>query len=269
MTTKSIQEIINESGYPLQIKLENIINSSTQELNWRVLAREHRWVNAATGEEGFIDLVLDHRTYSAKFVIECKRVIGSWTFLIPNPSQYLARKYRLYHVSYASSDFSWTEIDAVPESHESAFCVMEVDGKRDSRTLEKISGELLLSLEHLAYEEANLYQEMNKGLDSQSQQRLHQRQTNMYYLPIIVTTANLQTCIFDPVNVSLIDGKISSSKIEQISFIRFRKNLATSHKSNNLNIADIREANRENDRIIFVVTAEGLIDFLTRIGTDW
>ena len=199
MTTKSIQEIINESGYPLQIKLENIINSSTQEHNWRVLAREHRWVNAATGEEGFIDLILDNRTYSVKLVLECKRVIGSWTFLIPNSSQYLARKYRLYKVSYASSEFSWKEIDAVPESHESAFCVMEVEGKRDSRTLEKISGELLLSLEHLAYEELNLYQEMNKGPDSQSQQRPDKEPT--YYLPIIVTTANLQTSIFDPVNV--------------------------------------------------------------------
>ena len=268
MATKSIQEIINESGYPLQIKLENIINSSTQEHNWRVLAREHRWISATTHEEGFIDLVLDHKTYSARLVIECKRVIGSWTFLIPNPSQYLAGKYRLYHASYTSSDFSWTEIDAVPESHESAFCVMEVEGKRDNRTLEKISGELLLSLEHLAHEEANLYQEMHKGSDSQNQ-RLYQRSNDMYYLPIIVTTANLQTCVFDPVNVSLNDGKISSSKIEQVSFIRFRKNLATSHKFNKPNIVDIREANRENDRIIFVVKAEDLIKFLTRIVTDW
>ena len=54
---KSIEEIVNNSDYPLQIRLEEWIKDTWQEHRWKVLVSEHRWVNIETKEEGFIDLL--------------------------------------------------------------------------------------------------------------------------------------------------------------------------------------------------------------------
>jgi hypothetical protein len=42
---KSSQDIVNNSGYPLQIRLEKWIEETWQQHKWRVLVKEHRWVN--------------------------------------------------------------------------------------------------------------------------------------------------------------------------------------------------------------------------------
>jgi hypothetical protein len=52
------KEIIDESGYPLQIFLENEVERTKQESTWRVLVSEHRWVNPFSDEEGYIDFIL-------------------------------------------------------------------------------------------------------------------------------------------------------------------------------------------------------------------
>jgi hypothetical protein len=68
---KSPEEIVNESGYPLQIRLEKWIEDTWREHKWKVLVSEHRWVNSETKDEGFIDLVLE-KGENQKLVIECK-----------------------------------------------------------------------------------------------------------------------------------------------------------------------------------------------------
>ena len=80
---KSLEEIVNDSGYPLQIRLEEWIKDTYREHRWKVLASEHRWVNGETKDEGFIDLVLESKAADKKLVVECKRIIGNWVFLLP------------------------------------------------------------------------------------------------------------------------------------------------------------------------------------------
>lgn len=77
--------IANSSGFPRQIRVAEIANSSSR---WRVLLEEHPWRSEEGNKEGFLDLVLiksDIHT-SEVMVIECKRVRqAEWVFLIPNP----------------------------------------------------------------------------------------------------------------------------------------------------------------------------------------
>ena len=67
---KSIEEIVNDSGYPLQIRLEEWIKDTWRDHRWKVLVSEHRWVNNETKEEGFIDLVLHNEAEDKKIIIE-------------------------------------------------------------------------------------------------------------------------------------------------------------------------------------------------------
>lgn len=257
---KTVSDFVNESGYPLQIHLEQLLGETREKHRWRVLAREHRWVNAETKDEGYIDLILERPGWDLKFAVECKRILGSWTFLLPMVQPYKTPEVMALSVDHETFKYSWSKFRIAPESHEALFCVMETGGKKDSRTLENLAGELLLSLEYLAIEETELIKSHLEGSLPQSYA------DRRIYLPIIVTTADLKSMSFSPLKVGIKDGKITESFIEPVEFIRFRKNLATNISYEKSNIRTVRELNQENDRTVFVVKAENFIDFLSLIG---
>jgi hypothetical protein len=259
---KTTEDIINDSGYPLQIRLEKWINETKEHHQWRVLVIEHRWINGETKEDGFIDLILEHNDKFLKLVVECKRITGSWTFLLPTMTPNNEHRVRILHTHYDTFKYTWDEVNLSPESNEAAYCVMEVKGGKDSRTLEKLTGELLLSLEYLALEETDLIKSLQ---ERQNTPNVSYQQQDMYYLPIIVTTATLQKMIFDPLNIDLKSGAISDSHISPIQFIRFWKNLATNIKYERPPSYTLRDLNRENDRTVFVIQAENFINFLSSI----
>jgi hypothetical protein len=137
---------------------------------------------------------------------------------------------------------------------------MEAGGKKDSRTLEKLAGELLLSLEYLAIEEMELVKSLYKELPPPPISE------KWIYIPIIVTTADLQTMTFSPLKIDIKYGKITESTVVPVEFIRFQKNLATNIGYEKPKMRTLRELNKENDRTVFVVKAENFIDFLSMIG---
>ena len=49
---KTAQDVVNNSGYPLQLRLEEWIEETRQNHKWQVLVREHRWVNTETKDRG-------------------------------------------------------------------------------------------------------------------------------------------------------------------------------------------------------------------------
>jgi len=251
---KTIEDIIKESGYPLQVHLEHEINRTQDTHGWRVLVSEHRWVNPETQDDGFIDIILKHRDYVAiRLIAECKRIIGNWAFLVPENAPRPVERARILHAHCDNSPhpiYAWPERRLCPISYESAYCVMETGGNRDSRTLEKLSRDVLLSLESVAREEMRLRSMSSiPGYDR-------------FYIPIIVTTARLRKCIFDPSNVNVSDGRISKSRIEEVEFIRFRKSLPTAIEYTRQPPEDLESANRENQRTVFVVQAKHLVHFL-------
>lgn len=252
---KTPHEIINETGYPLQLYVSEAINSTQHQHGWHVMVQEHRWVNSESQDDGYIDIVLEHVSYVVRLIVECKRVRGSWTFLLPNRDPKLVYAAKFLHAKFPPPDvFKWETAHFKPESYDAPFCVMEVEGKKDSRTLEKIAGELLLSLESLAVEEARLLSSRN------------QHSGKKWYVPIIITTANLQVCLFDPKEISAEDGSIQDTQeIKQVDFIRFRKNLTGNSEFQNQKF-DLKEAHLENERTVFVVQAKNITNFLQSLS---
>jgi hypothetical protein len=254
-TMKTAQDIIDNSGYPLQIHIENWIRDTSNQHRWRVLAKEHRWINALTNDEGFIDLILERSGYNLRIVVECKRISGNWIFLLPTEQTNQKRDTRVLSFDLQAFKFLWSKTALDPMSNIANFCIMETEGKKDSRTLEKLSGELLLSLEYLALEESGLIIEWSKDLQRSP--------GKMVYIPIIVTTANLQVATFDPSNFDRNKGKIiGDCSPSPVEYIRFQKNLATNIEYEKPSLGSLSESNRENDRTVFVVSAESLAKFL-------
>lgn len=254
---KTTEEIVNESGYPLQIRIERWIEETGQQHRWRVAAREHRWVNSETGDEGYIDLILEREGRNMRLVVECKRVLGSWTFLVPMLQSVHDEEFKSLLVDYQNFSFSWRRFSLEPAAPEASFCVMETGGKRDNRIIESLAGELLLSMEQLAIQETNLVRPQIEKLNLP-----HQR---MLYLPVIVTTATLQTMNFNPSDIGIADGKVTQSTVAEIEFIRFRKNLASTVDYERPTMYTLKDLNRENDRSVLIVQAESFIKFLSTL----
>ena len=62
-------DVVNRSGYPLQIALAEAVRSDYETHYWKVLYEEHAW--RSSEGEGFIDLVLEQDNLQAVLVIEC------------------------------------------------------------------------------------------------------------------------------------------------------------------------------------------------------
>ena len=114
--------------------------------------------------------------------------------------------------------------------------------------LERLCGLVLHSVEGLAEEGLRLRTYRNS-------------ETIRVYVPVILTTAKLEVCRFDPSDVDLQSGKLPDAQFQTVPFIRFRKGLAT-RMSSERQIIDFGKANQEKERTVFVVQAEELAGFL-------
>ncbi len=116
---------VNASGFPLQIGIGNLVDSTNQRHGWRTLYTEHSWNNIETEESGFIDLVLVNSDRTQYFTVECKRVKdASWIFL----NEGAEVKFRRHSKAFIfqkdgtqTKQFRWHDITLEPSSPESQF----------------------------------------------------------------------------------------------------------------------------------------------------
>jgi hypothetical protein len=245
-------ELVNSSGYPLQIGIENIVKQSSKIQPWSVIGREHFWRNKESNKEGFIDLILSFN--NIRMVIECKRVLEKdWIFLVTDLRKYNALKVKLLNslIQPSDSNYEWVDIDYDPRTIESQFCIM--GREKDRPSLEKLSSDLILAMESLAIEERSIILSDNPA-----------ESTNILYVPVIITTATLHMCSFHPDDINLDDGKVSISKFEELDLVRFRKGLSTASLNNIKTAHDIKELNKLNEQTVFVIQANKFLSFLSK-----
>ncbi len=251
---KHARSIANSSGFPLQIRVANIAESTSI---WRVFLEEHPWQSDNTKYEGFLDLVLIKTSSEYKrddaMVIECKRVRETaWVFLIPDPQPNQRYHARLWESKYACIEgkwnkFGWVDRTADPSSFESQFCAIPGQEKGRRTLLERIAAELIEATEALAL------QEKRHAPADYDFYRL--------YIPVIVTTAELIISHFEPESVSLKDGCLPPDSVfETVPYIRFRKSLATNLASSLGR--DIQEMHEMTERTVFIINAQRVQDFL-------
>jgi hypothetical protein len=116
---KKLYDIVNKSGFPLQIGAANLVENTHQQHGWRVLYSEHAWRNEHDGNGGFIDLVLENQYRTSVLVIECKRVLeSSWTFLIPAVHVKTRRHCKSWVSRYVNGEFrqfDWFDLTLDPQ----------------------------------------------------------------------------------------------------------------------------------------------------------
>ena len=244
-------KVANQSGFPLQIAVANLVRRCT-ELGWNVYCVEQAWERPnSSGASGFIDLVIEK--WNSFFVIECKRVREStWIFLLPDKGQLKRRFAKSWITAEASPGaynyLGWHSVSLLPISPESAFCAVRGQ-EAHSRTLERIGSELVRATEVFAMQHSRV----RSSRDSQPIRR--------YYFNMIVTTAKLAICDFSPNDINLKDGMIEKADIELVPFVRFRKQFSTAPLGSQPE-ATYFPYGEENENTIFVVNSEHVESFL-------
>jgi hypothetical protein len=202
-------------------------------------------------------------------VIECKRIQNKeWIFLPTSGNaqpRRIAKGLRIKRVNgaYVGVASGWSDETLEPRSPEAAFCVMPKDAR--DPTVERVGAELVLATEALESEEREYLN--RRGWDS-----------IRVYFPVIVTTAQLKICSFDPKRISLSDGLVPpDAKISLADSVRFTKQLSTAPgtRGGMLTLASLitygREAGeiaRAKKRSLFIVHAEKLDNFLREFRID-
>jgi hypothetical protein len=260
MDSENLKKLVNSSGFPLQIAIENLIQKRTSSPGWRISSREHAWKNNDTLAEGFIDLILCDPHGTSYFVIECKRVLdSSWIFLQPSKNQDNRRHVKTWVSRIAGAKesqrhFGWADINVEPITAESEFCVVAGHDSKSKPMLERIAADVIEATEGLAYEEMNFLEEAD---------------VFRMYFNMVVTTAELQLCRFDPDKISLKDGKLSDADFLSVPYLRFRKQLSVKKYPYSF----VRQIGyqgflRAKENTVFIVNTNHFWEFLQAFEVD-
>jgi hypothetical protein len=254
----TLTKLVNQSGFPLQLAIEQMVAGRSKELGWNVLYREHGW-SGRDGSRGFIDLVLVDQHDTSILVLECKRVQDSeWLFLDGNEKKSTSRRVRLWITNTpdnGNEHFGYFDALCLPESPESGFCVVPGQAPKDRPMLERVAAELVSATEALAAEESPILS--RRGLSLRM------------YAKVIVTTARLVMSRFDPRLVDLAVGEAADVEHVEIPWVRFSKQLswepAIQLANAEQSFAAIAAA---KEKSVFVVNAGHLPEFLARWDVD-
>lgn len=247
-----LAELVNASGLALQLKVEHTIKQNIDHA-WRVVSREHPW---SLGDDmGFVDLVLTSDVASC--VVECNQARdGTWVFIVPKDADGKRTAMRVSWLSgkkYPQITSGCGNVDLLPFSYESSFCVASGTGSRDRTMLERMCTTLLRSCDALATQEVKILSAMQQSYGG-------------YYVPMIVTTAELYACKLDPDSVSLADGNLGNTELESVPYVRFTKAFtAGSMVTSGAMPASLEELAEQEARTIVIVNATHVVDFLTAV----
>lgn len=249
--------VVNASGFPLQIAVEHMVRATRSVHGWDVRYVEHSWLNRINGRSGFIDLVLCNQYGTSSLVVECKRVRDTaWVFMSPDGSDKSRGHCKSWIRRYSGGSmtyFGWQDLVVSPATAEASYCT--VRGQTDSSPmLERVASELVLATEALANEERDY---------RPNYENIH------FYFNIIVTTAELMVCSFDPAVISLANGSLETADFKAVPYIRFRKQLtANGELFTPDDYATGMDPSKRKEHTVFVVNSSSLADFLTNFDIN-
>ena len=253
-----LSKLVNQSGFPLQLAIDRMVEDRSAQLGWKVVYREHGW-KSPDGQSGFADLVLEDRHGTSVLVIECKRVLeADWLFLEELPQKPPSRRTRLWATNTADSGkehSGYYDARAQPESRESMYCVVAGQDAKSRPMLERVAAETTAAMEAIAIEEHPVITKRQYGL--------------RMYVPVIVTTARLVVSRFDAKLVTLQNGEASAVSHEVQPWIRFRKQFSSEYAVQPKNPEwDFSELAAAKEKLVYVVNVQSFADFLAKWGVE-
>ena len=247
--SEEVKSVLSHSGFPLQMRVRSEIEDHTSEHEFSVIASDFRWTYRE--ETGFVDLVLTKGVYV--LVLECKRVGKPWVFLVPEKDGsdvsgatcLWTGPWKQKPGGGRSGQRGHAGIDFEPVSYEAEFCAISGSTDRRENMIERFASTLVRACESV------YTQQMGSKLGQAVTFRA-------VYVPVIVTTADLHVAPVASDDVSLEDGRMRDPRSDRVDVVRLRKSLGQPWED----IEDLRDANEQSQRTVFVVRARAIVEFL-------
>lgn len=260
MTKTDPHSILNATGFPLQVAIEQAIQEADKnesEFPWSVWADEYAWRHTATGESGFLDLVLLGKISGGRFdystvfaTVEVKSFKGEKPMVFLKPERRWRQRAEIPLIWLLGSTPpiapQYVPSDIAPEIPAARFSVLP-DGN-NKRMLESLAGDLLAGTEALA-------------LQLQSQQFFKDAKDPVAFVPILVTNARLilvhaPADALSPESAVLTDAP--HEEVPAVALVKpLRSELAMFTRS-----LDLWSLPGFFERAILVVSAKHVLDFL-------
>lgn len=262
MDAAELQKAINESGFPLQFGIEQLVYRAGA---WKTILSEHPWIDPLNSDEKFIDLVLQQgQDYPVRLVVECKRARDTEWLFLRSPTSYPGRDERLHTKSRVfvrqggGNIDQWLSLPFRPGSPEAGYCVVRRNGQRSQELLERTAAELVRATESLAQQEVAICGRSGRTLADPD------RSLKRIYIPVVITTATMSICDADYAKLDLASGEVRDAVSLESPVIRFVKSLAALDP-NRSNATTIEEFSTQSERSVVVVQATHFLDFLQNL----
>ena len=247
-TPESLIPALQASGFPFQTAVAAVVKASP---GWTVAEVELPW--KSDSGDNFLDLVGEHRSRCVIATIECKKTEkDALVFLTPSDARSVHDERMRGLYAHQIKDMTRRlELDCDewlidPTSPEAAFCVVSTTSSgKDQRLLERDVAQLVRA--------TDAYADRRRVRFTPRQEP----EPTRLFVPLLVTNAPLFVARYVAGEVPLDTGRvaISHSDLSRVPWVRFRKAF-TSYPGRDF-----------GDRTAFVVTAENLSDFLSKLGT--
>jgi len=175
----------------------------------------------------------------------------SWIFLSASKEVKDRRHTKAFVFSKSRGEvkrFEWIDLTLDPATPEAQFCVIPGSDQRSKSLIERSAAELVYATESLALEDKEL------SVDVENELRV--------YFNLIVTTATLQICSFEPHDVSIKDGTVEDPEFLEVPYVRFRKQLSPTYNLSEAVDVFGQSRSRAKENTVFVVNSEHLVEFL-------
>lgn len=252
--SKYLKKVVDGSGFPLQVKLEGVINQTP---NWNVEGREIFW--KSDSRNGFIDIIASHSYTPIKLFVEVKKTSGGeWIFLSHEGQQKKDERAIVLTADDTETRFVWNEIILPFSTEKFAFCA--VTGQKNSHNplLERLCSEVLMSME--GYIQDQDFESISWGDIKRNTLPVFRS-----VISVIVTNTCLYKCHYNSDKVDLSEGIISGDvKFEKVKYLAFTKPFWSE-----IDVAldspgylSKYPINEKQDRTVFVVNSNYLRKFL-------
>jgi hypothetical protein len=147
----------------------------------------------------------------------------------------------------------WCDVWIAPRSPVAQYCVVRKNNQRTQELLEKTAAEVVRATEAVAQQNVDIHRQQRARLSG-------------VYVPVIVTTARLSVCDFDPSRFDPAAGEIPGGDFNEVGMVRFAKSF--SHPTSYGNAAQLEDVAAMSGHSVLIVQSQFFPEFLMRWQFD-
>lgn len=261
MQNNPLLRTINDSGYPLQVAVQQAISSSADQHGWQVRSSEQHWESESRSQSGFVDVIAANLSKSLYALIECKRVRDADWIVFRTDGQKSTERFAKVWLDKRNETgdaglSGWASVALEPACPEVGFCAVRgQDTSSRTTLLERIAAEIALA--------AECYGRRLQPYGSKP---------GIFYrvfVPIIVTTAKLHMATFEAKSIQIENGTLPSADFLEVPYVRFQKQLGVVNHDNAYGLGK-PSGSLEHwwENTVFVVNAAAINDLLSCLSVN-